>query len=61
MCTEEKLPDNDPRIIAWKNFKSTHKYKDARYWVVSGESHIEGSLWAVFLAGYEAAKSEAQL
>jgi len=56
MCCSQELPKDDPRIIAWEQFKSTPEYENANKWAKSGPQYVEGSMWATFLAGYTAAK-----
>lgn len=51
MSAAYKLPDNDPRIIAWKHFQETDEFKNACKWALT-EEHLVGSLWAVFIAGH---------
>ena len=70
MPNETALSDDDPRMIAWKVYTATPEFKHTRHWAqrvgikempgeraiqVIGHSHLDGSLWAVFQAGYQAA------
>ncbi len=54
MPTETPLSPDDPRLIAWNAYKRTDTFRNARAWALQ-EEHVDGSLWAAFLAGYEAA------
>lgn len=54
MPTETPLSPNDPRLIAWNAYKAGEDFKNTRKWALH-EEHVDGSLWAAFLAGYEAA------
>lgn len=65
MPAEQRLSDDDPRMIAWKAYQATPEYANRRKWArhvsvsADGEQRIEhpyldGSLWALFLAGYQA-------
>jgi len=74
MSEMQKLPDDDPIIVAWKAYCQTDEAKNSRRWAqrlnfeqdTSGDTaqlthpHLDGSLWAVFLAGYRAGKSSQQ-
>jgi hypothetical protein len=51
----QKLPDDDPRIIAWSAFKQTPKFANAH--AFAGE-YTDGSLWAAFVGGYHAAQAD---
>ena len=44
------VPADDPRMIAWKKYQATDDYANAR------RNHIEGALWAAFIAGFEAGR-----
>ena len=51
MPDAQKLPDNDPRIVAWEAYKQTEEYANTQRWA-SAIDHTEGSLWAAFLEGW---------
>jgi hypothetical protein len=47
------LPKDDPRIVAWEAYRAGPHYQNTRNWALH-EEHVDGSLWAAFLAGYMA-------
>jgi hypothetical protein len=47
------LPKDAPVMIAWEAYKVTDGYANTRNWALN-EKHVDGSLWAAFLAGHEA-------
>ena len=51
--TSTPLPKDSPIIIAWENFKQTDDYQNSKR-LASNEKHVEGSLWHMFLMGWEA-------
>lgn len=70
MPAEAALPDDHPMMIAWEEYRATPEAKNSDKWarhieVSQGEAlqgqiivshpHTTGSLWAAFVAGYEAA------
>jgi hypothetical protein len=50
----QALSSDDPRMIAWEKYKLTEEYANTRGWAQYAQ-HVDGSLWAAFLVGYEAA------
>lgn len=46
-----------PVMKAWSLYKQTERYKNTLKWASSDE-HREGSLWAVFLEGYQSSHVE---
>jgi hypothetical protein len=46
------LAKDDPRLIAWEAYKATPEYQNTRNWALH-EQHVDGSLWAAFLAGFD--------
>lgn len=67
--TSAKVPDDDPLMIAWKACQASEDYDNSRRWAetfiiksnghklgaMSAEHpHLEGSLWAMFVAGWTA-------
>jgi hypothetical protein len=64
-----KLPDDSPLMIAWEAYKRTDGYANTLKWarhvavkeretnalIEIQHPHTEGSLWAAFMAGYNAA------
>ena len=57
MPAEVSLPENDPIMIAWNEYRETEAYHNSLKWA-EFEQHREGSLWAAFLQGYIMAKRE---
>lgn len=57
MNVSTPLLDSDPRMVAWKAYKNTPAYHNSRHWVAMQE-HREGSMWAVFLAGWESCRDD---
>lgn len=55
MPTETPLAQDDPRWIAWQEYKATPDYENARKWALH-EAHVDGSLWDAFIAGFHAAQ-----
>ena len=49
-------PENHPLMIAWKAYQETDDFKNTRRWAVIPE-HVQGSLWAAFMAGFNSAIS----
>lgn len=47
------LPKDDPIMLAWEVYKITPEYANSRNWAKHDE-HLDGSLWAAFLSGYQA-------
>jgi|GEM_PF-6406712 hypothetical protein len=52
MSTATALPKDDPRIIAWEQYKKSERYQNSKKWAAYPE-HVDGSLWDAFLFGYE--------
>ena len=60
------VPDDDPLMIAWKEWKGSEEGRDANKWgsaisvsIIDGQStishpHLEGALWGAFMAGFKA-------
>ena len=51
MGTNQKLDDNDPRVVAFAKYKKTDEYTNTRKWALKEDS-VDGSLWAAFVEGY---------
>ena len=45
---------DDPRRIAWEEYRQSEDYPNVRRWAVHGDN-VDGSLWSSFVAGFEAA------
>lgn len=50
------LPEHDPMLIAFKAYEKTACYANTKRWAIHPE-HVEGSLWAAFCEGWEAARA----
>lgn len=53
MSTSAPMAKDDPIILAWKKYKESAEFTNTYHWGLH-EGHLEGSLWAAFLAGYRA-------
>lgn len=53
MTCQTPMAKDDPRLVAWESFKQTEEFANARRWAAHDE-HLDGSLWALFLAGWQA-------
>ena len=49
------VPTDHPLMRAWTAHKATEEFSNSRRWAHHAE-HLEGSLWALFVAGWNAAK-----
>lgn len=47
------LPSDDPILLAWQAYSAGEEYENTKRWASKVE-HIDGSLWAAFLAGWQA-------
>jgi hypothetical protein len=47
-------PPDDPVMVAWKAYKASEEFANTRRWATNPE-HTDGSLWAAFRAGFDAA------
>lgn len=54
MSAQAELPKGHPMRDAWETYSATDKYANTRRWALT-EAHVDGSLWAAFIAGYGAA------
>jgi hypothetical protein len=55
-ATTQATPDH-PMVVAWKAYQETDEYKNAKHWA-SQEKHLEGSLWVIFMQGWEIGQHE---
>lgn len=53
MTTQTPLAADDPLMLAWKAYAATDEYANTKRWAIHPE-HVEGSLWAAFVAGTRA-------
>ena len=49
-----KLDPDDPRMIAWEEYRNSEEYTYTRKWAAY-EQHVDGALWDAFLKGYQTA------
>jgi hypothetical protein len=45
------VPEGDPLRVAWDKYKATADYQNTRKWALDPD-HVDGSLWAAFVAGW---------
>lgn len=57
--TMAPVPNDHPMMIAWQAYKTTDEYANTRKWALH-EAHVDGSLWAAFVAGFHAANAMAE-
>lgn len=57
MSTETPIHPNHPVRKAWETYKASPEYANSFRWADVPE-HRTGSMWAAFLAGYQAADNE---
>lgn len=51
---ETPVPPDTPLMKAWAAYKATEEFENSRRWAQL-EAHVDGSMWAAFLAGWTAA------
>jgi hypothetical protein len=58
MPDQVALSQDDPRMVAWTAYQQTEDYANSRRWALHAEAdareYVDGSLWAAFLAGWQA-------
>ena len=72
MPNQAQVPDDDPMMIAWEAYRATEEARNTFKWarhievaqgdalqgqIIVSHPHTTGSLWAAFVAGYQAALS----
>ncbi len=50
------VSNDDPLMVAWNEYKASEEYQYTKKWAAF-EEHVDGSLWAAFLAGWSAANT----
>lgn len=55
--TMSPVPNDHPLKLAWEQFRSTEEFSNSRQWA-SKDEHLDGSLWAAFVAGWYRAGGE---
>lgn len=53
--TMTPVPKDSPLMLAWEAHKQSAEYANSRRWAAN-EQHVDGSMWALFMAGWMAAK-----
>jgi hypothetical protein len=53
--TYKPLPKDSPLRKAWAEHKRSDEYANAKRWATR-PGHVDGSMWTVFVAGWEAAQ-----
>lgn len=56
MSAMQPVPADHPLMLAWAAHKQTDNYANSKRWAAN-EQHLDGSLWALFDAGWNAAMS----
>lgn len=58
MSTMALLPKDHPLMQAYDLYRSTEEYANSKRWAshVHKDEHLEGSLWSLFAAGWQAAQ-----
>jgi hypothetical protein len=51
------VPKDHPLMKAWEAHKATEDFSNSRKWALH-EEHLDGSLWALFSAGWQAAQPD---
>lgn len=54
------VPNDHPLMIAWKAYQSSGEYQNTKNWAAF-EEHVDGSLWAAFVEGWEAGSNKGKL
>jgi hypothetical protein len=54
MSVMSPVPKADPLMVAWEAYRQTDDYANTKQWAIQAD-HTEGSLWAAFMAGFQAA------
>ena len=54
MSVMQPVPADHPLLLAWTAHKKTDEYANSKRWAAN-EQHLDGSLWALFSAGWYAA------
>lgn len=58
MTAMTPCPEDHPLMIAWKAHQATEEFANSKKWAAYPE-HLQGSLWALFMAGFNAAERRA--
>ena len=58
MTANTPCPPDHPLMVAWTTHQATGDFANSKYWAAYPE-HLQGSLWALFMAGWMAATKRA--
>jgi len=58
MPVEAAVPADHPMMLAWEAYRQTDEYRHSFKWA-SDVQHRPGSMWAAFVAGFNAATERA--
>lgn len=58
--TSSPLPKDHPLVVAWEEYRATDEYANTRKWALH-EQHVDGSLWAAFMAGWNCVPDTAEV
>lgn len=58
MTVQAACPSDHPLMIAWSAYRATPDFANTKRWAAHPE-HVDGSLWAAFVAGFNAANEHA--
>lgn len=58
MAAMSEMSMTHPLRAAWEQYKQTAEYQNTRKWAAHPE-HLDGSLWGVWMAGFQAATDRA--
>jgi hypothetical protein len=53
------VPKDHPLMVAWEAYKASDEYANSKKWAAHPE-HLEGSLWTLFMAGFQSAQGVAE-
>ena len=58
MTAMERISEDSPLMKAWGSYTKSAEYANTKRWALHPE-HVDGSLWAAFLAGFSMATERA--
>lgn len=60
MPIEQAIPESHPMMQAWRVYNKTEEYRNSFKWAADVQ-HRPGSMWAAFMAGFNAATERAAM
>jgi hypothetical protein len=60
MTAMAQVPKDSPLMKAWERYKASDEYENTRRWALH-DKHVDGSLWAAFVEGWNSRPREDQL